>query len=175
MDLFWKYKNVYQIGSFLRHINGIIDIQIPHEFKKYITPYSQGNINILKSLGYNENKLKEKNITFKSNSQEDYNKLFENSIIFLNLINATANNVVLECIHSNTPIIINRLPATTEYLGEDYPLFYDDYDHVASLLTYENILNAHNYLKKMNKQHLSLHSFVKKIYNTFKNNNIIQT
>ena len=175
MDLFWKCKNVYQIGSYLRHIKAIIDIEIPHEFKKHITPSSKNNKNLLKSLGFCENKLKERNITFKSISQENYNKLFENSIIFLNLMDATANNVVLECIHSNTPIIINRLPATIEYLGEDYPLFYDNYNSIDELLTYENILNAHNYLKKMNKQHLSLHNFVKKIYDTFDNNNIIET
>lgn len=175
MDLFWKCKNVYQIGSYLRHMNGIIDVKIPDKFNKYIIPYSQENINNLKSLGYNENKLKERNITFKSISQEDYNKLFENCIIFLNLMDATANNVVLECIHNHTPIIINRLPSTIEYLGENYPLFYDNYNSENELFTYENILNAHNYLKKMNKQHLSLHNFVKKIYNTFKNNNIIET
>lgn len=42
---------------------------------------------------------------------------------------AAASNELLEHIVSNTPIVVNRLPAVVEYIGSDYPLFYEDIEH----------------------------------------------
>ena len=41
---------------------------------------------------------------------EQYDKLLSNNIVFLNLIDASACNTLLECITRNTPIIINPIP-----------------------------------------------------------------
>jgi hypothetical protein len=86
-----------------------------------------------------------------------------NSVVFLNLIDVSAANTVIECIVRNTPIIVNRHPALEEYLGKDYPLFYDNLDQVFNLLQEERILEAHNYLKNKDKEFLRIENFLSKI------------
>jgi polysaccharide pyruvyl transferase WcaK-like protein len=58
-------------------------------------------------------------------SNRDYDVLLSSSIVYLNLEDAAAVNTILECIHTNTPMIINRIPGTVEILGDDYPLYTD--------------------------------------------------
>lgn len=81
----------------------------------------------------------------------EYDKLLSKSIVFLNLVDAAAVNTLLECVIRSTPIVINKLPATIEVLGENYPLFYNQLEEVDKLLTEENVENAHCYLKEMDK------------------------
>lgn len=104
-------------------------------------------------------------------TDDEYDKIFSENVVFLHLIDASAANTVIECIVRNTPIVINRLPATVEYLGESYPLFYDDIDDIKELLTIDNIIQAHEYLRAMNVKDLSIEEFMKafqdpKIYGT---------
>jgi hypothetical protein len=55
----------------------------------------------------------------------DYDALLARSVVFLDLFDASANNAVIECIARRTPLLVRRLPAVVEYLGEDYPFFFD--------------------------------------------------
>lgn len=61
------------------------------------------------------------------------------SIVFLNLYDATINTTVVECIGRNTPLIVNRLPGL-EYLGEDYPLFYDTLEQASVIIADDTLL-----------------------------------
>lgn len=92
-----------------------------------------------------------------------YDKLLKTSVVFLNLIDAAAVNTIIECIARNTPVVVNRLPATEEYLGRDYPLFYNDIDEVKNLLTNKRILKAHKYLKNMDKTQFSIGYFLRMV------------
>ena len=67
------------------------------------------------------------------------NKLLEKNIVFIDLYDSAANNTVLECIIRNTPLIVNRTPGVVEYLGEDYPLYFDNLDEVDGLLELEKL------------------------------------
>jgi hypothetical protein len=80
---------------------------------------------------------------------EEYDKLLSENIVFIDLFDAAANNTVLECILRRTPIIINKLPGTRYYLGDDYPLFFDNIDEVPELLTIENLRKASTYLENI--------------------------
>ena len=74
----------------------------------------------------------------------------------MGLYDTSANNAVVECIARNTPILINRLPASEEYLGKDYPFFFNDIDHASSLLyDLDKVYEAHIYLKNMDKKWIS--------------------
>ena len=55
----------------------------------------------------------------------DYDVLLSQNIVFLDLYDTSANNAVIECIARGTPLLINRHPATIEYLGEKYPFYFD--------------------------------------------------
>ena len=80
-------------------------------------------------------------------SNDEYNDLLRDNIVFLDLYDATANNTVLECIARRTPIIVRRLPATVEYLGADYPLFFDTLAQAAAKADDRALLlAAHDYL-----------------------------
>jgi hypothetical protein len=92
-----------------------------------------------------------------------YDRLLAENVVFLNLIAAVANNTIVECIARNTPVVVNRLPGPTFYLGADYPFFYDSLDDVAGLLTREGILSAHHYLKRMDKRFLKGSTFAKQV------------
>lgn len=82
---------------------------------------------------------------------EQYDELLSRNIVFMEVFDASANNVVVECIARNTPLIVNRHPAVVEYLTEDYPLFFDDLADVPQLLDDESILAAHRYLLALDK------------------------
>jgi predicted GH43/DUF377 family glycosyl hydrolase/GTP:adenosylcobinamide-phosphate guanylyltransferase len=79
----------------------------------------------------------------------EYDSMLSSSIVFLNLIDAVANNTILECIERQTPLLVNKIPSVVEYLGEEYPLFYENLEDLNFLLQSEKILEAHEYLKKL--------------------------
>lgn len=99
----------------------------------------------------------------------EYDKLLTENIIFINLIDASAINTVIECIVRNTPIVVNKHPAVVELLGENYPLYYQNEIHDQYLLNKQiehllsggfKIKNAHSYLSKMNKNKFMIQNFV---------------
>lgn len=99
---------------------------------------------------------------------DDYDKLLSENIVFINLVDASAVNTVIECIVRNTPIIVNKHPAILEMLGEKYPLYYENCinyfeinTQVCNLLTNtSNIKKAHNYLQKLDKSSYLINTFV---------------
>lgn len=95
----------------------------------------------------------------------DYDDLLSKNIVFLNLVDASVVNTIIECIVRNTPIIVNKLPALIEILGENYPLFYNDVSEVKNILNMNNIDIAYNYLKKLNKNDMKIDTFINKFKN----------
>ncbi len=80
-----------------------------------------------------------------------YDQLLATHVILTEVFDASANNVVIECIVRSTPLVINRHPAVVEYLGAEYPLFFDQIEQVPELLSDERVLGAHRYLKSLDK------------------------
>jgi hypothetical protein len=73
--------------------------------------------------------------------------LLSENIVFIELYDANANNTIVECIARGTPILVNPLPAVVEYLGEDYPLYFNNLPEAAEkALDLKLILEAHQYL-----------------------------
>ena len=99
-------------------------------------------------------------IVEKLNNQE-YDIFLSKNVVFLQLFDAAANNIVVECIIRNNPIIVNKLSSLYEYLGEDYPLYYENIEHAQELVTdFRKIEEGHLYLKKKDKHMLSPNYFV---------------
>jgi polysaccharide pyruvyl transferase WcaK-like protein len=92
----------------------------------------------------------------------EYDELLSKNIVFINLVNASACNTLIECVVRNTPILINRLEAVEEILGANYPLYYDSIQEAGELATDINkIKEAHIYLTKLDKTKLSISIFIK--------------
>ncbi len=89
---------------------------------------------------------------------DNYDELLTKTVVFLKLEDASAVNTIIECIIRNTPIIVNRIPAVVEYLGNAYPLYYDHINQV-QYITNTQIKAAYEYLKNMNKTDIMINSF----------------
>ena len=107
---------------------------------------------------------------------EDYDDLLMQNIVYLDLYDTSANNVIVECIVRNTPILINPLPGVKEYLGEDYPLYFNDRSEAGKKADDLGLIRAaYKYLQNHPiKEKLTLEYFVKsfaesKIYNLLSN------
>ncbi len=98
-------------------------------------------------------------IKFVDNNSFDV--LLSQNIVFVNFIDVSASNTIIECIVRNTPVIVNRHPALEEYLGKCYPGFYDDLTQAVELIqNFNNIKNIYTYLTQMDKSKLSLNYFI---------------
>ena len=100
---------------------------------------------------------------------DDYDKLMTENIIFINLVDASAVNTIIECIVRTTPIIINKHPAVVELLGEEYPLYFKSRsnDYASINIEIDNLLKtdckirkAHKYLRNIKKDVYKIDNFV---------------
>ena len=152
-----KNKKITMIGYWLRKLNSIYNLPLDEKsgYKKIrLLPYThrapRHTIQRLLEREQDEysieiNKKYAKN-TFTVNRLNDdkYDELLSENIIFLNLYTTSANNAVIECIARGTPILINRLPSTEEYLGKDYPFFFDSLDEAADKAKDYNLIKMTN-------------------------------
>ena len=88
-----------------------------------------------------------------------YDQVLAENVVAIELFDASANNVVIECISRGTPLIVNRHPAVVEYLGESYPLYFSDPTEIPDLLGADRVIGAHAYLEAMDKSWLSGDAF----------------
>lgn len=173
-------KKILNIGYWLRKQTSFFNLDFPGHKKIKIWPYIKDS----KAYKFVYSKLlmesERLGVDFDFNSidhlyrlaDKDYDVFLSQSIVFLDLWDTSANNVILECIERETPILCSRHPACVEYLGKDYPLFFDNYSQIELLLSEDNIKNSHEHLKKLNAtKSLSLNQF---IYN-FENSSIYQS
>jgi hypothetical protein len=130
---------------------------------------SENNItNNWYKLFYKDIKLTMNTVIFQEHLEnDDYDKLFIDNIVFLNVVDCSAINTLIECIVRNTPIIVNRHPAIVELLGEKYPLYFTDTKEIEMLLN--NIESGYKYLKKLNKEIYCVDYFIKTFVNVIKN------
>jgi len=114
-------------------------------------------------------------------SNEEYDKLLTENIVFLCLVDCSAVNTVIECIVRNTPFIINKHPAIVELLGSDYPLYYSIdgennlftiNEQINQLLSNQfKIWNAYKHLKKIDKSTFELSTFMHNFFHEMKDMN----
>lgn len=97
-------------------------------------------------------------------SNEEYDALLTKNVVFLNLVDCSAVNTVLECLFRGTPVIVNRHPAIEEVLGSDYPGFYTELHEAEQLLRNTQAIWAmHIHLVHIDKSSFSLDTFCEAI------------
>lgn len=141
-----------QIGYWLRKMTSIWEVNVPRRWKKYWVNRAQYGFKCLEKEIVNDQKLlsilqNESKVEVKQLTNEEYDEFLTQSVAFLDLYDSSCNNVIIECITRHVPIIVKRIPATIEYLGKDYCLFFDNLDDVYALLDNpELIQKAHEQL-----------------------------
>jgi len=172
-------KSIIQIGQQLRQVTSIYLLNVIGFNKLWLTGMKDFTRceklikDELEYLNIDPNMLDKNVKMYYTKTFDEYDDLVSKNIVFVHLFDAAANNTIIECIIRNTPIIVNKHIAVVEYLGEDYPLYYNDLNEVSSLLTDEKILEAHNYLCNKDKSDLSLAHFTKQLMNITNENVII--
>ncbi len=85
----------------------------------------------------------------------EYDRVLSQNIAFIELLNTSANNAIVECIARNTPILVNPLPAVVEYLGADYPLYHESPEEAAAKAECpETVAAAYRHLQALDKSWL---------------------
>tara|TARA_Y100000593_G_scaffold95087_1_gene199423 strand:- start:31281 stop:33818 length:2538 start_codon:yes stop_codon:yes gene_type:complete len=151
-------KKIINIGYWLRKLNSIYALPIAESSgskKIRLMPYSDSApkevidrlLNKERQLYYNKEINYSNTSTLQRIPDEEYDILLSKNIVFLDLYDSSANNAIIECIARATPILVNPIPAVKEYLGENYPFYFETLEEAASkALDEELVLETHEYL-----------------------------
>jgi len=171
---FMNKRNIYHVGWWLRNFTSFFEFKVPRGYNKFILVKQE----FRQQFDEKFNDIDKSIQVINELNDNEYKSIFSSSCIFCDLADAVANNVILECIKYNTPVIVRRIPSIEEYLGIDYPLFFDDTSDLSkftdSKILHTKIVEANEYLKKMDKSPYMLETFLNKItydMNKLKNNN----
>ena len=161
-------KKLVQVGFFLRNYRAIYQVDPPEEYQKvYVAEDRQSIIEARKRVDTYSPYRRRPDIgevqVVSWLEHAEYDQMFSRNVIFMELFDASANNAIVEAIVRETPVVVNRHPAVVEYLGREYPLFYDDISEVRRLLELTNVRRAHEYLRAMDKSDLTIEHFVTSI------------
>lgn len=98
-------------------------------------------------------------------SNDGFDELLTENIVFLDLVDASAVNTVIECIVRNTVLIVNRHPAVEELLGKDYPGFFDSLFEAAIIVGKEDTLKSiHEHMShNVDKKQLGISHFMERL------------
>lgn len=165
---FYKDPKVTNIGYWLRDFTPffMLDTPCPKHVLLGKLQYARDNFEIQK----NEFKLKQSITGEKAKypvkvhqalTNKDYDDFLTSSIAYLNLIDTSANNAVIECIARNIPLLVNYHPAIVEYLGKEYPFYYITSEGANKKINDKKCIeDTYNYLKNMDKGFLDIKTFI---------------
>jgi len=159
-------KRIVQAGFWLRKFQSLKHLPVEGFKKKCIVPHKYAD---------EYRRLEQKYVSrYNENGEEilgeyeemewlpprEYDRLLQSSVVYLDLYDASANNAILECIARNTPLLVNPLPAVVEYLGPNYPMYFETLEEAAQKALSERcVLEANEYLASMDKSVFSTERF----------------
>lgn len=144
-------KKIIQIGWWLRKLNSIYYLPT-QQLRKVVLMKNEPHY---RSLLEKERELFNLQVDESSVelmpylSNQEYDRLLSENIVYLDLYDTSANNVIIECMARQTPILVNPLPAVREYLGKDYPLYFNSQEEAREKVeNWELIRETSEYLKR---------------------------
>ena len=168
-DAFMKnaQKRILNVGYWLRKVNSIYYLPIDNNIytKTKLLPYKEGSdphkfVNNLrqKELNFEHQTALEYNYYYSESigyveelfglSNDEYDDIFCDNIIFLDMYTCSASNSIIESIARATPILVNPIPPAIEYLGPEYPFYFRSIEEaIDKAFNMELIRQAHEYLK----------------------------
>ena len=82
-------------------------------------------------------------------SDDEYDDLLSKSIVFLDLIDASAVTTIVECLVRGTPLLVNRIAPVEEYMGSDYPFYFNTLDEAnEKIKNFDLIQAAHQHIRE---------------------------
>ena len=164
-------ENVVQVGWWLRRLASIHFLPLPAVRKHLLIPHDAVQLpRFLHALEAERLVANAPPVSMWTASvlqrlpNEDYDELLTRSVVFLDLHGAVANNAIIECMVRHTPVLVNRLPSTVEYLGADYPFFFDSLEEAAvKAADRDLVLAAHRFLATKDMSFLSGETFCREL------------
>ncbi|MBP7461255.1 MAG: hypothetical protein KBA26_08195 [Candidatus Delongbacteria bacterium] len=162
-------RKIIQIGWWLRKLHSIYRLPSPEYHKIFLRvthadldPLLARERTDLIAAGLFKDEWYHTAETLSYLPNKHYDRLLSENLVFLDLYDSSANNTVIECMVRHTPILINPLESVKEYLGQDYPLYFNDLGEAATkACDLDLIYRAHLYLKENPIQYrLSRRSFL---------------
>ncbi|SEU08108.1 hypothetical protein SAMN03159512_04946 [Pseudomonas sp. NFR09] len=162
-------KTIVQVGWYCRNSRAIYQLRVPDDYKKVHLlqdrPWVHNALQRIDNLSPTRHRPLIGDVqVIEPLDNPSYDSLLAHNLVFCEYLDVSASNTVIEAIARNTPIVVNRHPALEEYLGIDYPLFYEHLDEVAALLTQPGLIrSAYHYLGALDKSWLSAETFTRQL------------
>lgn len=164
-------KKVILLGQQMRKISSIYLLKTN---RKKWWMYGHPDVELMHDRRNNELKMlnQKPNVDnvemVKINNNAEYDKIISENIILMDFIDASANNAILECISGNIPFFTKRLPAIEEYLGKDYPMYFEELSDIEDIINNDSKLKeiytqTNSYLLKLDKTEFHYSFFCKKL------------
>lgn len=151
-------KKLVQVGWYQRNTQALLQVpNLPDWRKIQLLKSSTKSIKAWDETVKNQSPWKERRIYDQEIIHHDYlsnakyDELLRSSVFITEAFAASACNGIGDCISTATPILCNRLPSFIEYLGEDYPGYFDSPGEIPYLLTNQHIEQIHQYLLRMDR------------------------
>jgi hypothetical protein len=168
----WNFNNrIVYVGHWMRKYDTFFKMETDFEkvvlnsndnkseFQKEMCRFDCSNVSIKEYLKDNE-----------------FDAILSESVVFVELYDASACNTVMDCIMKSIPLLINPLPAVVEYLGVDYPFYYKDHEEAAEKLADGNLRErTRNYLLEMDKSKFTISNFIRSIHKSLIYKNLISS
>ena len=167
-DKYLSSPKITNIGYWLRSFDSFftLDTQIPKHILLGKLQYARDNFAIQNKQFKEKSKLTGEKLIgsvtpHQALTNEEFDQFLTGSISYINLIDTSANNAVIECIARNIPLLVNYHPAVVEYLGEDYPFYYLTQAGANKKINDESLIKeTHDYLCNMDKRFISIDHFM---------------
>jgi hypothetical protein len=162
-------RPLIQVGWYGRNPKAIYQLRAPSAYRKIHLlqdrPWVHDAISKTETLSPFRTRPLYSNVeVFKEVNNHEYDCLLSRSVIFNEYWDLSASNTIIEAIARGTPLIVNRLEAIQEYLGNDYPLLYSDINEVFNLLCDDHrIASAAEHLAQLDKSWLEVDRFAAQV------------
>jgi len=177
MDRFFNNPNkqVVQVGWWLRKLNSIYQLPVKSYERVFLYNFMPWvNDIMMEDRKKNNLSINDSNARIQSFlSNREYDESLSSNIVFMHMYDCSASNAIIECIARDTPLLINPLPSVVEYLGKDYPFYFNTLEEAAEKaenLDLVNLAHLHmvnNPIKKKFTQEYFCNSFVNsEVYKT---------
>ncbi|WP_442509418.1 glycosyltransferase [Novipirellula sp. SH528] len=158
-----RRKTLVQLGCWLRRFYPIYDMPVRGFRRMWLTG---GDFDHRHAVGC-EGGRKRRWVHVKCPprlSNEAFDDLLSKNIMLVGLWEANANNSIVECIARGTPVLTNPLPAVREYLGDDYPFYFEDLREAAVKLRNNELIQETAAYLQRRKAHLwSTETFIQRL------------
>lgn len=153
-------RRLIQLGHWGRLMRTIYELKAPSHSKLWLPGSAFDDERLCEFLG--EPALPASGVNMPPRVDDDtYDWLLERSLCIVPLFDSSANTALLECAARATPVLVNPLPAVVEYLGAGYPLYFESLEGASRMAEdRESVWEAHLYLRRLPKNHLSYTHFV---------------